>query len=93
MSKQQQYDLFLPQALPSASLGHKRLVPTQGRPDLTTEDASTKAELDRVYDAWNTRIDKEVKAVAGGLKELVELADVSVRRAGRWRGRGGERRM
>jgi len=78
MSRPQQYDVFRPAALPSASLGRRPLQTTttaQAVPGAEKADAAS--ELDRVYEAWNARIDKEVQAVAGGLRELVALADVS----------------
>ncbi|KAL1406190.1 hypothetical protein Q8F55_007879 [Vanrija albida] len=74
-----QYDVFNPSALPTASLGRRGLRPAPRAGGLDAADAkrTPDAELDRVYDEWNVRIDKEVKAVASGLGELVALADIS----------------
>jgi hypothetical protein len=73
------YDVFRPSALPSASLGQRGAAPVAG---LATDDSAVavrdaEGELKRASEAWNKRIDKEVKAMAGGLKDLVSLADVS----------------
>lgn len=80
-------DALNPSALPTGLLGHRR---RQNQHDRTARDdpsgpggqplplgARNDLELDKVAEAWNVRIDKEVKAVAGGLKELVAMADVS----------------
>jgi mediator of RNA polymerase II transcription subunit 22 len=77
MSRPQQYDVFRPGALPSASLG-RRPPPPSGPGALLEEKVDSASELDKVYDGWNVRIDKEVQAMAGGLRELVALADVSL---------------
>ncbi|WOO83702.1 uncharacterized protein LOC62_05G007224 [Vanrija pseudolonga] len=73
-----QYDVFQPSALPSASLGRRSARPI-ARNGLEAAAAvkTPDSELDRVSEAWNARIDKEVKAVASGLGELVELADIT----------------
>ena len=71
-----QTDSLRPSALPTASLGRSRPL---SRPDPSggeDGEASTSNQTEMFYADWNTRIDKEVKAVAGGLRELVELADV-----------------
>ncbi|TXT08670.1 hypothetical protein VHUM_02798 [Vanrija humicola] len=76
---ERQYDVFRPSALPSASLG-RRLRPVAAKSGLDAAASTTRTpdgELDRASDAWNARIDKEVKAVAEGLGELVKLADIS----------------
>lgn len=81
-----QTDALRPSALPSASLGRPRPL-TRAEPDaegIPTGDA----ERDRAHAEWNTRIDREIKGVANGLKEIVELADVrgrGLRRCG-WLG-------
>jgi hypothetical protein len=81
-----QTDSLNPSALPSAILGQRR------RPQQTTSNTFLRdgqvtnlplgerndIELDKVAEAWNVRIDKDVKAVVGGLKEIVTMADVSV---------------
>ena len=84
-----QTDSLNPSALPSALLGQRRR-PQQGsssanaflneadRADLPLGQRND-LELDKVAEAWNARIDKEVKAVVGGLKEIVTMADVSQR--------------
>ncbi|GFZ43193.1 hypothetical protein JCM24511_00912 [Saitozyma sp. JCM 24511] len=69
-----QTDALRPSALPSASLGRPRPL-TRAEPDaegIPTGDA----ERDRAHAEWNTRIDREIKGVANGLKEIVELADI-----------------
>lgn len=38
---------------------------------------SEKEALEKEYQTWNTRIDAEVKSLSSGLKELVQLANVS----------------
>jgi len=63
-------DALRPSSLPTASLGRRLPTTTTG----TDKDAD--AELDKVAEEWNLRIDKEMKNLTGGLGELVELADV-----------------
>ena len=62
-------DSLRPSSLPTASLGRRAH-------DTTNAKEDTDAELDKVAEDWNLRIDKEMKALTGGLGELVELADV-----------------
>jgi hypothetical protein len=62
-------DALRPSSLPTASLGRRQTSSTN-----TDKDAD--AELDKVAEEWNLRIDKEMKNLTGGLGELVELADV-----------------
>jgi len=62
-------DSLRPSSLPTASLGRRTQNTTNAKED-------TDAELDKVAEDWNLRIDKEMKALTGGLGELVELADV-----------------
>lgn len=77
------YDTYVPSALPSASLGRRR--PPIGGARAFGDDEPTD-DLEKAYVQWNTRIDKEVKAVVDGLGDLVRLADVSnVRRTSRRR--------
>jgi hypothetical protein len=61
-------DALRPSSLPTASLGR--------RPTSNTIKEDTDAELDKVAEGWNLRIDKEMKNLTGGLGELVGLADV-----------------
>jgi hypothetical protein len=61
-------DALRPSSLPTASLGR--------RPTSNTIKEDTDAELDKVAEDWNLRIDKEMKNLTGGLGELVGLADV-----------------
>lgn len=74
-----QTDALNPSALPGSSRRH---LPSRPLPGLDP-DADTLADGDRQkvllqaeYEEWNQRIDREMKACAGGLKELVSLADV-----------------
>lgn len=69
------YDTYVPSALPSASLGRRRGPPIGGT--RTFGDDEPTDELEKSYQQWNTRIDKEVKSVVEGLGDLVRLADVS----------------
>jgi hypothetical protein len=62
-------DALRPSSLPTASLGRRQTSSAN-----TDKDAD--AELDKVAEEWNLRIDKEMKNLTGGLGELVELADV-----------------
>ncbi|WRT63959.1 uncharacterized protein IL334_000886 [Kwoniella shivajii] len=71
-------DSLLPTSLPSASLGRRRQFQAQTIADedsLTAEERAQKA-LDGEHEKWNERIDKEIKGVTTGLKELVDLADI-----------------
>jgi hypothetical protein len=74
-----QTDALRPSALPSASLGRPRPL-TRAEPDAETIPSGD-AERDRAHAEWNLRIDREIKGVANGLKEIVELADVRGRGA------------
>lgn len=65
-------DALRPSSLPTASLGRRN--PTTGTDTGGGKDSD--AELDKVAEDWNVRIDKEMKNLTGGLGELVELADV-----------------
>jgi len=62
-------DSLRPSSLPTASLGRRQ-------PSTANADKDADAELDKVAEEWNLRIDKEMKNLTGGLGELVELADV-----------------
>jgi hypothetical protein len=62
-------DSLRPSSLPTASLGRRQ-------PSAANADKDADAELDKVAEDWNLRIDKEMKNLTGGLGELVELADV-----------------
>lgn len=72
-----QTDALRPSSLPTATLGRRR--DTQLDQDSTANgDQNDKnGKFGAVAEEWNVRIDKEVKAVSTGLKELIELADVS----------------
>ncbi|BEJ18117.1 hypothetical protein CspHIS471_0703940 [Cutaneotrichosporon sp. HIS471] len=65
------YDTYVPSALPSASLGRRR--PPIGERTFEHEDGD---DLDKAYNDWNIRIDKEIKAVVEGLGDLARLADI-----------------
>ena len=65
-------DAIRPSALPSASLGRRGLPTAEAGASANTE----KEALEKEYQAWNTRIDTEVKSLSSGLKELVQLANV-----------------
>lgn len=69
------YDTYVPSALPSASLGRRRGPPIGGVRQFGDEEPTD--DLEKSYVQWNTRIDKEVKAVVEGLGDVVRLADVS----------------
>jgi len=64
-----QTDSLRPSSLPTASLGRRQ-------PSTANADKDADAELDKVAEEWNLRIDKEMKNLTEGLGELVELADV-----------------
>jgi hypothetical protein len=64
-----QTDSLRPSSLPTASLGRRQ-------PSTANADKDADAELDKVAEEWNLRIDKEMRNLTGGLGELVELADV-----------------
>ncbi|OCF73623.1 hypothetical protein I204_05466 [Kwoniella mangroviensis CBS 8886] len=74
-------DSLLPTSLPSATLGRRRHIsqtqtsPTGESENLNTEERFQKG-LDDEHEKWNERIDKEVKGVVEGLKDLVELANI-----------------
>ncbi|WWC99496.1 hypothetical protein V866_006399 [Kwoniella sp. B9012] len=74
-------DSLLPTSLPSATLGRRRHIsqtqtnPTGESENLTTEERLQKG-LDDEHEKWNERIDKEIKGVVEGLKDLVELANI-----------------
>ena len=63
-------DALNPSSLPTASLGHLR--PLSSRP---IQSSSTQPDVS--HEEWNLRIDREVKAVVGGLEDLIDLSDVS----------------
>lgn len=67
-----QTDALRPSSLPTATLGRRRHID-----QANAERKDTAEDLDRVSEEWNVRIDREVKSVSSGLKELIELADVS----------------
>jgi hypothetical protein len=79
-----QTDSLNPAALPSSTLGRRRPPaastsafdpdPSGTAGPSSDPDAATRA---RFHEEWNVRIDKEVKALAGGMREIVDLADVS----------------
>jgi len=62
-------DAIRPSALPTASLGRRG-------GDTALSGNSEKEALAKEYQAWNVRIDTEVKSLSSGLKELVQLANV-----------------
>jgi hypothetical protein len=62
-------DSLRPSSLPTASLGRRQ-------PSTANVHKDADAELDKVAEEWNLRIDKEMKNLTGGLGELVDLADV-----------------
>ncbi|WWC86063.1 uncharacterized protein L201_000934 [Kwoniella dendrophila CBS 6074] len=78
-------DSLLPTSLPSATLGSKRRNFGQGNSSRFPEDdqnenlnAEERSQrlLDKEHERWNERIDKEIKGVLDGLKDLIELADI-----------------
>jgi hypothetical protein len=70
-----QTDALRPASLPTASLG-RRIPSSSGHGAQKGETTASSEDLDRVAEEWNVRIDKEMKAMSGGLGELVDLADV-----------------
>ena len=81
MARPFQTDALNPSAFPSSSLGRLRPQNTPSRPFQNEADGSGPGaeyedKLKKVHEAWNVRIDKEVKGIAKGMKELVDLADV-----------------
>ena len=70
-----QTDSLRPSSLPTATLGRRRQLDLDGAGDEDPEDTDGKSE--KVAEDWNLRIDREMKAVSTGLKELMGLADVS----------------
>ncbi|KAL7423773.1 hypothetical protein Q5752_001357 [Cryptotrichosporon argae] len=71
-------DVALPTALPSATLGkRRRLLPSldEGGAADGPPGAASEWALDAWAEEWNVRIDKDVKGVVGGLREVVELAE------------------
>lgn len=74
-----QTDSLNPTALNTGVLGRKRVGPSTHSflADDPSSSVNPNAERDKFAADWNVRIDREMRAVSGGLKELVELADVS----------------
>jgi hypothetical protein len=75
-----QTDSLNPTALNSGVLGRKRHGGPSSHSFLADDPNATTnpdAARDKFANDWNVRIDREMRAVSGGLKELVELADVS----------------
>lgn len=72
-------DSLNPSALPSSTLGRRRAAPagSSAADGYAVAGDDPDAARERFHEEWNVRIDKEVKAVAGALKEIVDLADVS----------------
>jgi hypothetical protein len=62
---------FKTDALNSHSLARKPLDST-----LASNPADPNAKLDKAHEAWNARIDKDVKACVTGLEGLTTAADV-----------------
>ena len=75
-----QTDSLNPTALNSGVLGRRRAGPSTHSHSFLdsgdTDASNPDAVRDKFAADWNTRIDKEMRAVSGGLKELVETADV-----------------
>lgn len=71
-----QTDALRPSSLPTATLGRRRH--HTGGADTSAAGPGAVEDLDKVSEDWNVRIDREVKSVSSGLKDLIELADVSV---------------
>ncbi|ODO11949.1 hypothetical protein I350_00733 [Cryptococcus amylolentus CBS 6273] len=84
MSQPFRTDSLRPSSLPSATLGRRRhyeprasaLDAADGSENLTLEERA-QVKLDKEHDRWNERIDKDIGACVDGLKELVQLADIS----------------
>ena len=81
MARPFQTDALNPSAIPSSSLGRLRPQSTSSRSfqpisDNPTPGAAYEVDLKKVHEEWNVRIDKEVKGIARGMKDLVDLADV-----------------
>ncbi|WVW82101.1 hypothetical protein I302_104106 [Kwoniella bestiolae CBS 10118] len=76
-------DSLLPTSLPSATLGRRRHISqTQTQSNFNEESSQLTTEerfqrgLDAEHERWNERIDREIKGVVDGLKDLIELADI-----------------
>ncbi|OXC70954.1 hypothetical protein AYX13_00371 [Cryptococcus neoformans] len=81
MSQPFKTDSLRPSSLPSATLGRRRpQLPTaaalEGGENLTPGERAQRV-LEKEHERWNERIDRDVKACVEGLKELVQLADIS----------------
>ncbi|KIR67571.1 hypothetical protein I314_01988 [Cryptococcus bacillisporus CA1873] len=81
MSQPFKTDSLRPSSLPSATLGRRRpQLPTaaaiEGEENLTPGERAQRV-LEKEHERWNERIDRDVKACVEGLKELVQLADIS----------------
>lgn len=61
------HDIYRPSALPSATLG---------RGTSQAQHTPLEQQLDQAEERWNVRIDRVVKAMATGLKEIIQLAEV-----------------
>ncbi|EAL22039.1 hypothetical protein CNBC1770 [Cryptococcus deneoformans B-3501A] len=81
MSQPFKTDSLRPSSLPSATLGRRRpQLPTtaalEDGENLTPGERAQRV-LEKEHERWNERIDRDVKACVEGLKELVQLADIS----------------
>ncbi|ORX34219.1 hypothetical protein BD324DRAFT_683646 [Kockovaella imperatae] len=85
MSRPFQTDALNPGAIPSASSGRlgrtNQPLSSSARTfelpvDNLVPGSRYTAELKKTHEDWNAKIDKEVKGLAKGLKELVDLADI-----------------
>ncbi|KAK8865756.1 hypothetical protein IAR55_000903 [Kwoniella newhampshirensis] len=85
-------DSLNPASLPRATLGLRRhpgsgpsassagglfTDPNGASSESISPDERAKRALEKEYERWNERIDKEMKGVVQGLKDLVALADIS----------------
>jgi hypothetical protein len=78
-----QTDAINSSALPVSTLGKRRPPPPLASVFDNDNNAAAgpssdpdKAAREKFHEDWNVRIDKEVRSLAGGLRELVDLADV-----------------
>ncbi|WVO13407.1 hypothetical protein L204_101022 [Cryptococcus depauperatus] len=85
MSQPFRTDSLRPSSLPSATLGRRRphqssstaaFATAEGEEKLVIEEKATRL-LEKEHDRWNERIDRDIKGCVDGLKELVQLADIS----------------
>ena len=80
MSKPFETDALNPSALPSAARGRGSRAASGSGYDNQGESSTSglryDQELKKFHDDWNIKIDREIKDVAGGLTDLIDLAQL-----------------